>query len=172
MICESTRLTRNLATDCRVLAAKVNNLVQAVESTGMNKQLRHFLPFLLFALLVSGCSSGSSDKSDSSNPTGADTSFFQTGTASWYGAEYQGRPTASGETFDRNAMTAAHKELAFDTWVEVYNLENGYRVRVRINDRGPFVEGRIIDVSEKAAEELGMKVAGLAEVGIKIVSGP
>lgn len=117
--------------------------------------------------MTAGCESSSSK-----NPTTADTSYFQTGIASWYGAEYQGSPTASGERFDRNAMTAAHKELPFDTWVQVYNLENGRKVRVRINDRGPFVEGRIIDLSEKAADELGMKIAGLAQVGIEIVSGP
>lgn len=69
-------------------------------------------------------------------------------------------------------MTAAHKELPFQTWVEVTNLENGRQVTVRINDRGPFVAGRIIDLSEKAADELGMKNAGLAQVSLKIVGAP
>ncbi|PKL50997.1 MAG: septal ring lytic transglycosylase RlpA family lipoprotein [Candidatus Riflebacteria bacterium HGW-Riflebacteria-2] len=133
----------------------------------MKKRIYKFLPVLLLALMASGCES-----SGSKNPTTADTGYYQTGIASWYGAEYQGKPTASGEPFDRKAMTAAHKELPFGTWVQVYNLENGYKVRVRINDRGPFVEGRIIDLSEKAADELGMKIAGLAQVGIDIVSGP
>jgi len=122
---------------------------------------------MTMSIFLSGCSSGSGN-SQVNAPVGA----FQTGIASWYGAEYQGRPTASCEPFDRNAMTAAHRELAFQTWVEVTNLENGRKVRVKINDRGPFVEGRIIDLSERAADELGMKTAGLAQVSLEIVSGP
>ncbi len=133
----------------------------------MSKKICKFLPVLLLALITAGCES-----SGSKNPTSANTGYYQTGIASWYGAEYQGKTTYSGERFDRNAMTAAHKELPMDTWVQVYNLENGRKVRVRINDRGPFKEGRIIDLSEKAADELGMKIAGLAQVGIEIVSGP
>ena len=132
----------------------------------MKKKILQFLPFLLATLLLSGCS----NRAENSSIDNLD--FYQTGTASWYGAEYQGRPTASGERFDRNAMTAAHKELPFGTWLQVYNLENGRRVRVRVNDRGPFVEGRIIDLSERAADELGMKIAGLAQVSLEIVSGP
>ncbi|OGK08280.1 MAG: hypothetical protein A2W80_12300 [Candidatus Riflebacteria bacterium GWC2_50_8] len=133
----------------------------------MIKHASKLLPFLLLALFASGCSSSSSK-----NPTAATDSYYQTGIASWYGGEYHGQPTASGEIFNKNAMTAAHRDLPFDTWIQVYNLENGYKIRVRINDRGPFVEGRIIDLSERAAEELGMKIAGLAQVGIEIVSGP
>jgi rare lipoprotein A len=133
----------------------------------MKRRICKFLPILLLALMAAGCESSSSK-----NPTTAYSGYYQTGEASWYGAEYQGKTTASGEPFDRNAMTAAHKELPFGTWVQVYNLENGRKIRVRINDRGPFVEGRIIDLSEKAADELGMKIAGLAQVGIEIVSGP
>lgn len=122
---------------------------------------------LLMTVFLGGCSSSSGDDGVSP-PAGA----FQTGIASWYGSEYHGRPTASGEIFDRNAMTAAHRELAFQTWVEVTNLENGRKVTVKINDRGPFVEGRIIDLSERAADELGMKIAGLAQVSLQIVSAP
>ncbi|MBU1109159.1 MAG: septal ring lytic transglycosylase RlpA family protein [Candidatus Riflebacteria bacterium] len=133
----------------------------------MLKRTIKLIPFLLLALLAAGCES-----SGSKNPTAPAEAYYQTGIASWYGAEYQGRSTASGELFDKNAMTAAHKDLAFGTWVQVNNLDNGYRVRVRINDRGPFVEGRIIDISERAAEELGMKAAGIANVGIEVVSGP
>lgn len=133
----------------------------------MTKRIIKLLPFLLLALLTAGCES-SGDK----NPAAPSGAYYQTGIASWYGAEYHGRPTASGELFDKNAMTAAHRELAFATWVQVYNLENGRKIRVRINDRGPNVEGRIIDLSERAADELGMKIAGLAQVSIEIVSGP
>lgn len=95
--------------------------------------------------------------------------YFEKGTASWYGADYQGKTTASGEIFDKNKVSAAHKELPFGTWVKVVNLNNGLTLKVRINDRGPYVEGRIIDLSERAAELLGMKTAGLAEVTITVV---
>lgn len=126
---------------------------------------------MMLPLFLTGCMGNNTQENDLSVTPTID-GAFQTGTASWYGAEYHGRPTASGELFDRNAMTAAHKELPFQTWVEVTNLENGRKVTVRINDRGPFVEGRIIDLSEKAAEELGMKLAGIAEVSLKIVNEP
>lgn len=92
----------------------------------------------------------------------------QRGIASYYGEQFQGRPTASGEPFDLRAMTAAHRTLAFGTRVRVVNLDNGKDVVVRINDRGPFVAGRIIDVSEGAAEKLGMVKAGLARVRLAI----
>jgi rare lipoprotein A len=128
-----------------------------------------FLFLLAFSsIFLTGCFDGKSDNSEVVAPVGS----FQTGIASWYGAEYHGRRTASGEIFDRNAMTAAHRSLAFQTWVEVTNLENGRIVVVKINDRGPFVEGRIIDLSERAASDLGMKTAGLAQVSLKIVAAP
>lgn len=133
----------------------------------MKKRIINFLPFLLLAIIATGCESNSSK-----NPTTATSSHYQTGIASWYGAQYQSWPTASGEPFDRHAMTAAHKTLPFKTWVQVNNFDNGRKVRVRINDRGPYIEGRIIDLSERAADELGMKNAGLAQVGIEVVSGP
>lgn len=136
----------------------------------MKKKLVKTILLLIIPLFLTGCSDSSSKSEDS--PVYPTAGAFQTGIASWYGAEYQGRPTASGEIFDRNVMTAAHKSLAFQTWVEVNNLENGRKVRVKINDRGPFVEGRIIDLSERAADELGMKIAGLAQVSLKIVTGP
>ncbi len=88
-------------------------------------------------------------------PALADTE--QTGVASYY---WQGRGTASGERFNPDAMTAAHRSLPFNTKVEVTNLRNGRSVIVRINDRGPFIRGRIIDVSKAAAGELGFRGAG------------
>ena len=94
----------------------------------------------------------------------------ETGVAAWYGSQFQGRPTASGERFDQNAMTAAHKRLPFGTVVQVTHLENQKTVRVRINDRGPFTEGRIIDLSHGAAEKLDMISTGLAKVRIEVVS--
>lgn len=92
------------------------------------------------------------------------------GVASWYGGKFHGRLTSSGEVFDTNDLTAAHKSLPFGTIVKVTNLDNGKSVVVRINDRGPFVEGRIIDLSRAAAEALGMLGLGVAHVSLEIVS--
>lgn len=86
---------------------------------------------------------------------------LQRGKASWYGRRHHGRKTASGERFDMHAMTAAHRKFPFGTRVRVTNLKNGRSVVVRINDRGPFGRGRIIDVSEAAARALGMIDAGV-----------
>jgi len=86
------------------------------------------------------------------------------GLASYYGAGLQGNLTASGETFDKEQLTAAHRTLAFGTCVQVVELKSGRSVQVRVNDRGPFVEGRIIDVSEAAARQLGLLSAGVAKV--------
>lgn len=88
-------------------------------------------------------------------------------TASYYGKEFDGLTTSSGERFDMNALTAAHKTLPFGTLLEVTNLANGKRVTVRVNDRGPFVENRELDVSYAAAEALGMLVSGTAKVSIR-----
>lgn len=93
--------------------------------------------------------------------------FTQAGTASWYGGFHHGRKTANGERFDMNAMTAAHRSLKMGTVVRVTNLDNGRAARVRVNDRGPYVNGRIIDLSAGVARELGMKQDGLAQVRIE-----
>jgi rare lipoprotein A len=92
------------------------------------------------------------------------------GLASWYAGKFQGRKTASGETFDTAEMTAAHKTLPFGTRVKVTNLENGRDVIVRINDRGPFVEGRVIDLSRAAADALAMTGSGVARVRVEVVT--
>ncbi len=92
------------------------------------------------------------------------------GSASYYADSLQGRPTASGEPYDRNELTAAHRSLAFGTMVRVVNLDNGNSVVVRINDRGPHVESRIIDLSGAAAEKLGMLDAGEARVELEVVN--
>ena len=96
----------------------------------------------------------------------------QTGEASWYGAEHQGKPTASGELFDQGRLTAAHPTLAFGTKVKVINLSNGKSVEVEINDRGPFTENRIIDLSQAAAKALGITESGTATVRLELSSGP
>ncbi len=91
------------------------------------------------------------------------------GMASWYGMAFQGKRTASGEPFDLNAMTAAHRTLPFGTVVEVRSLVNGRTVRVRINDRGPHTHNRVIDLSEAAARELGLHGRGTKLVEVKVV---
>ncbi|SHL91860.1 rare lipoprotein A [Chitinophaga jiangningensis] len=91
----------------------------------------------------------------------------QSGKASYYADKFDGRKTASGETFHQNAMTAAHPSLPFGTRLKVTNLANGKTVKVRVNDRGPFAKGRIIDLSKKAAKKLGMISTGVATVEIK-----
>ena len=97
--------------------------------------------------------------------------YDETGMASWYGDQFHGRPTATGERFDMNALTAAHKTLPLPGLVEVTNLANGRRVVVRVNDRGPFVDGRIIDLSRGAADALDLRRAGVGEVRVRYL-GP
>ncbi|MDX2472576.1 MAG: septal ring lytic transglycosylase RlpA family protein [Candidatus Krumholzibacteria bacterium] len=95
----------------------------------------------------------------------------ETGLASYYGHQYHGRTTANGETYDENAMTAAHRTLPFGTRVRVTNLENGKEVLLRINDRGPFVEGRIIDVSWRAAQDLDFVQEGVVKARVEVLPG-
>lgn len=97
--------------------------------------------------------------------------FEQHGIASWYGSKFHGRRTSSGEEYDMYAMTAAHKTLRIPVYVEVTNLDNGRKAVVRVNDRGPFHEGRIIDLSYAAATKLGVAETGTAKVSIRLV-GP
>jgi rare lipoprotein A len=94
--------------------------------------------------------------------------FSQTGVASWYGREFDHRLTASGEHFNMNGMTAAHRTLPLNTVVRVTNLENGKSVLVRINDRGPYTNGRIIDLSAGAARKLGMIDDGTTRVRLEV----
>ncbi|MBD1553351.1 septal ring lytic transglycosylase RlpA family protein [Pseudomonas typographi] len=93
--------------------------------------------------------------------------YDQQGVASYYGARHQGKRTASGERFDPNALTAAHRRLPFGSKVLVTNLSNQHSVVVRINDRGPHTRGRLIDVSRAAAEQLGMTASGMARVRVQ-----
>ena len=94
------------------------------------------------------------------------------GQASYYGDPYHGRTTASGETFDKNKMTAAHRTLPFNTWVRVENQLNGKSVDVKVNDRGPFVPGRVIDLSEGAARKIEMIRSGVVPVRLEIIKEP
>jgi rare lipoprotein A len=93
--------------------------------------------------------------------------FVQTGIASWYGADFHGKKTSNGEIYDMHAMTAAHKTLPLGVYVRVQNRDNGREAVVRVNDRGPFVKGRVIDLSYSAAKTLGVDIAGTAPVRIE-----
>lgn len=97
--------------------------------------------------------------------------YEESGTASWYGGGdgFAGKPTASGEIFDPSQLTAAHKTLPLGTWLEVEDLDNHRKVIVKVNDRGPFIRGRILDLSKAAAERLGMLGTGTAEIRIRAV---
>lgn len=94
-------------------------------------------------------------------------SYSETGYASYYADKFDGRKTANGETFNQNKLTAAHKKLPFGTQLKVTNLANGKTVQVRVNDRGPFIAGRIIDLSRAAAREIDMLGSGVAKVKIE-----
>lgn len=113
--------------------------------------------------LLAGCSTTSYDSDSEVSGRG----YRAEGTASYYGKAHHGKRTASGERFNQNALTAAHRTLAFGTRVKVTNLDNGRSVVVRINDRGPFGRGRIIDVSKAAAEQLNMLRSGTARVRLE-----
>ena len=138
-----------------------------------------FSPFLLYvpllvslslSLLMSGCTSSLSrrpTRPPGSTPIPAHPHTQQFGIASWYGPGFRGQPTASGEIYNQNALTAAHPTLPLGTRVEVTNLANGKSVQVRINDRGPFVRGRTIDLSRGAASKLGMVKPGVSRVRLK-----
>lgn len=98
--------------------------------------------------------------------------YDETGIASWYGEQFHAKRTANGEVYDMNAVTAAHKTLPLPSYVQVTNLDNGRSLVVRVNDRGPYVNGRIIDLSRRSAQLLGMDRAGVAKVRVKIISPP
>jgi rare lipoprotein A len=103
-------------------------------------------------------------------PTNA--GYVQRGVASWYGRDFHGLATSSGEQYDMHAMTAAHTTLPLPTWVEVTNLVNGKRVVVKVNDRGPFVDNRLIDLSFAAATELDMVRTGTTRVEVRAIAPP
>ena len=98
--------------------------------------------------------------------------FSQTGVASWYGRQFHGRKTASGDTFNMNALTAAHRSLPLNCYIRVTNKDNGKSVVVKVNDRGPFHGNRVLDLSYGAAKQLGMTNSGTGRVSIERVDGP
>jgi rare lipoprotein A len=121
---------------------------------------RLFLIFALVSLFLASCAQMSYPPSE----------VTQTGIASWYGPNFHGKPTSNKEIYDMNDLTAAHKSLPFGTYVVVTNLNNGRSVTVRINDRGPFVKGRIIDLSYAAAKAIDMVGTGTATVRLEILT--
>ncbi len=126
----------------------------------------------VLAFTVLSCTPFARKPPPSSKPLPPRLGATQTGLASWYGLEEHGRKTASGQRFDRFKRTAAHRTLPLGTVVRVTNLENGRDVLVTINDRGPFVPGRIIDLSYAAAKEIGMIEQGVAKVKVEVLSVP
>ena len=122
-----------------------------------------FASLLFFTILVSSC--GVIPRTPSSDTLAT----LGEGRASWYGPNFHGKLTANGEIFDMNDLTAAHRTLPFNTMVRVDNLDNGRTIVVRINDRGPYVDNRIIDLSRKAAADLGMISAGTASVRLSLI---
>ena len=129
--------------------------------------VRRALPPILAALvlLAGGCAG-------TNRPAATPPDLAEVGEASWYGIEERGRPTASGEAMDPGALTAAHRTLPFGTIVEVTNVETGAAVQVRINDRGPFVRSRVIDLSHEAARRLGILQKGVAQVRLTVAHIP
>jgi rare lipoprotein A len=128
------------------------------------------LPLLVIvfaAVLVSGC--GRRKVRTAKPPRIGST---ETGIASWYGHPYHGRRAANGEVYDMERLTAAHRTLPFDTWVRVRNLSNDKTVDVRIQDRGPFIDGRIIDLSRAAARNIDMIRPGIVKVRLTVIASP
>jgi len=127
---------------------------------------------LAAALIAAACARRNIARVPPSPPRPVQIGDTENGIASWYGAPYHGRRAASGEIYDMEQFTAAHRTLPFGTWVEVTNLENGKRANVRITDRGPFVDGRVIDLSHAAAREIEMLGPGTARVRLKVIAAP
>jgi rare lipoprotein A len=135
---------------------------------------RRLAPLLLAIAFASGCASRRPAPPATAQLPPAETTApaFEEGLASWYGGNdgFEGKPTASGERYDSSHLTAAHRELPLGTVVDVTNVADGRTVRVRVNDRGPFVKGRIIDLSREAARRIGVIGPGVAPVRLSVVS--
>jgi rare lipoprotein A len=137
--------------------------------------LRLSLAIALVAVLLAGCGHKKHARRTPAPPAPSSApklGHTETGVASWYGHPYHGRRAANGEIYDMEKLTAAHRTLPFDTWLRVVNLANTKTVEVRITDRGPFVEGRIIDLSHAAARAIEMIGPGTARVRIEVIRTP
>ncbi len=136
----------------------------------MNRLLAHLLFFVGALSCIVGAARADAPAVDAADSAASSArSRLETGVASWYGDRFHGRKTASGEPFDMNALTAAHPYLPFGSWVRVRNLLNGRSVDVRINDRGPHIKQRIIDLSRAAAQALGLGGQGTPQVELMLL---
>ena len=131
---------------------------------------RRVLVFAAVALIAASCAKKKRVRAPA--PLPPIPGSVERGIASWYGYPYHGRRSANGEIYDMEKFTAAHRTLPFGCWVEVTNLANGKQARVRITDRGPFVEGRIIDLSRAAARQIEMIGPGIVEVRLEVIAPP
>lgn len=144
-----------------------------------------WIPWLILAFLLTGCATARTGAmtvttpptraalpapSAPRPPAARPSAFEQTGEASWYGRQHHGKRTASGETYDMHKLTAAHRTLPLGTRVRVTNLDNGRTVDVRINDRGPFVASRVLDLSYAAARRLGAVGDGVVPIGLTVLA--
>lgn len=134
--------------------------------------MRAVLLAVLAALLLAGCAHRRHAQSVPAPPASVRVGYTETGLASWYGHPYDGRKAANGEIYDMEKMTAAHRTLPFNTWIRVQNLENHRTADLRITDRGPFVDGRILDVSHAAARALELLGPGTARVRFEVIRVP
>lgn len=133
----------------------------------MNKKTVAFIVSIIVFFYFTACAHGRMYRAHRDVRGGVPKTFE--GTASYYGRKFHGRQTASGETFDMYALTAAHKSLPFGTRLKITNLSNGKEVIVRVNDRGPYVRGRILDLSYAAAQQLGMIKTGTTRIRAEIL---
>jgi rare lipoprotein A len=157
--CSRKRFGTQHKVDCQnAFASKSDRRTAAPTFVSGIPFMKRLLSACALLSLLAGCAS-----TDTIDPHGYD----KTGVASYYGAKHQGKRTASGERFNKNSLTAAHRQLPFGTRVKVTNLNNDKSCVVRINDRGPHTRGRLIDVSHEAAEQLGMLRSGTARVRVQ-----
>ncbi|MEE9431306.1 MAG: septal ring lytic transglycosylase RlpA family protein [Melioribacteraceae bacterium] len=133
----------------------------------INSAIKKLLILLLLIVVISCSSTKQITKIENKNKKG---NLIESGIASWYGPNFNGKLTANGETFDMYDLTAAHRTLPFNSIVKAINKSNGQSVVVRINDRGPYAKSRIIDLSKKAAEKIGMIKKGFTEVDLILLS--
>ena len=171
--CEESALhLRRLAPKQKTYSYRIVLVLRGFVYAPAKSFARLLLASLLFASLIFANGCGRHRSVRVPTPPPARIGETETGIASWYGIPYNGRRAASGEIYDMEQLTAAHRTLPFQTWVKVTNLTNGKQVDVRITDRGPFVNGRIIDLSFAAAREIDMVRSGTARVRIKVIAPP
>jgi peptidoglycan lytic transglycosylase len=150
-------------------------LAANIRRSGVTRKRHRWMRTLLQCLLITGLVVSCTSRSAAPPPTApspAPSLRIQYGLASWYGRERHGRRTASGEIFDSNQLVAAHRTASFGTYALVTNLANGRTVQVRINDRGPAVAGRVVDLSYAAARQLDMVHVGVTRVKVEFLAAP